>query len=128
MTVADPFLFLGYSEVRKEIVALVWTRRNIENTTEDVCDFEPNQAKGHVGKALPLLREFCHVGIDVDVVDVQRLQKLAPQHISGLLTNHFCVKLSFDNRWIAAMIFRRACIQDADLPPQSPSHLNVERF
>jgi hypothetical protein len=53
------------------------------------------------------------------------------QHVTAaftMRTHHLRVELSLDNRRIAAMIFRRAGIQDTNLPPKPSPHLDVEWF
>jgi hypothetical protein len=57
----------------KELVALDRPRRDVLDAAQDIGDFKPDQAEGHVGEALALLREAGHARVQVGIVDVKRL-------------------------------------------------------
>ena len=73
MAVTDPLLLLWDREGREVSVAHIWSRWNIENATEDVDNFESNEAESYLGESSTIRREVLHVGVQVTVIDIKRL-------------------------------------------------------
>lgn len=124
------FLFLD-GEVGEIFMAPVGPRGNVEHPAKDVGDLESEQAESHVGEALSFFWKLSHFRINISIVDVEWLFGSISNDVTTAIAcrsaYHQGVKKGFNDGRIAAVIFRGSCIQYADLPPQSPPHLYLER-
>jgi hypothetical protein len=63
MAISNPFLLFWNRETGEELVAPDWSRWNVEDASEDVCDFKPQKTEGHICETLTLLCIFDHAWI-----------------------------------------------------------------
>jgi hypothetical protein len=70
MGFANPLLFLGDRETGKELSASVRPRWDIEDASENIGNFESNQAERHIGEASALLRKLFHIRGNVGIKHV----------------------------------------------------------
>jgi hypothetical protein len=118
VAVCDPLLLLLNCEAGEELGTSVWSRWNVYDATEDVGDLEAQQAEGHVCETFAFFGEVGHVGMQVKVIDVEGLELCQHNYVSFLnVTYHLSIELCFHDGRVAAVVFRRPGVENADLPP-----------
>ena len=87
----DPLFFVFDGEFGVLVPPFAGVRRAVGYAAEGVGDFEADETEGHVGDALFVGGGVGHAGVEVDIVDVERV---------------LGVEAVFEDAWIGAVIFR----------------------
>ena len=106
----DPELLVFDSEVGPLGLEATRVRRRIAQAPEGVGHFVADQAEGHVGHALLVLRRLGHVRLEILVVDVQRYAR---------------VEAVLQDAGIRPVVLGESHVEVTDLPPQPPANLGV---
>lgn len=61
MGFANPLLFLSDREIGEELSASIGPRWDIEDASENIGNFESNQAERHISEASALLGKLFHI-------------------------------------------------------------------